>query len=403
MKVSIKMLSGSETLRLSYGEVLKPDTINYKTYKPEEDGLFCEKIFGPVKDYECSCGKYQDRRYKGLICNSCHVEITNKLVRRERIGHIKLVVPVVHLWAYKIEPSKLSFLLNISPKDLEKLINYEEYIILNINKDNDEYEEFEDYNKYDLISENTYQSLLHSVTNNSLKANDPKRFIAKTGSSAIKYLLKHINIYQIYYALINNMYNNPDDKSNSKKLQYLRLFKKGYDNAVKPENLIITILPVIPPDLRPIVFLEAGKYATSDLNEFYRKIIIINNRLKDMILMKAPNIILKNEKKMLQDAVNNLFDNSKNISEKNRLKSLYDSLKGKKGRFRQNLLGKRVDYSARSVIVVGPNLRLNECGIPKNMAAELYKPFLMNHLIKRKIVKTYKEAKELIDNRDKRI
>ncbi|WOX79125.1 DNA-directed RNA polymerase subunit beta' [Candidatus Shikimatogenerans bostrichidophilus] len=385
-KIYIKLASPKYILKQSYGEVLSPETINYKTKKPEINGLFCEKIFGPIKNYECSCGKYKNKLYNGIICDICGIKITKKNVRRKRMGHIKLCVPIVHIWYFRCLPNKISYLLNKSSKDIESIIYYEKYIVIKIKnlkfkKQNGHY-----LNKLDLINEEEYLNIKKYIYKNKNKKNI--KFIATTGGEAIYKLLKNINITKLFTNFKNNF---EKEKNNIKKIKLLKklkiieLFHKG-KNKNKPHYMIIKILPVIPPDLRPIITLDEGKYASSDLNEFYRKIIIRNNRLKKLISINAPNVILKNEKRILQESIDSLLDNSRKLfavkSDSNRiLKSLSDILKGKQGRFRQNLLGKRVDYSARSVIIVDPKLKLYECGLPKIIALELYKPFLINKLI----------------------
>ncbi|WOX79390.1 DNA-directed RNA polymerase subunit beta' [Candidatus Shikimatogenerans bostrichidophilus] len=404
-KIYIKLASPKYIFNKSYGEVLTPETINYKTKKPELNGLFCEKIFGPIKDYECSCGKYKNKIYKGIICDKCGIEITKKNVRRKRMGHIKLCVPIVHIWYFRCLPNKLSYLLNKSSKDIESIIYYDKYIVINIKnlkfkKNNGRY-----LKKLDLINEEEYFKIKQYIYKN--KSKKKYKFIAKTGGEAIKSLLKKININKTFSIFKNKFYNEKNKIKKNKLLKILKiieLFHKG-KNKNLPKYMIIKNLPIIPPDLRPIITLEEGKYASSDLNEFYRKIIIRNNRLKKLISINAPNIILKNEKRILQESIDSLLDNSRKLyavkSESNRsLKSLSDILKGKQGRFRQNLLGKRVDYSARSVIVVDPKLKLYECGLPKNIALELYKPFLINKLINKGIINSISLAKKYIKNKN---
>ncbi len=409
-KITIGLASPESILQESYGEVLKPETINYRTHKPERDGLFCERIFGPVKDYECACGKYKRIRYKGIICDRCGVEITDKNVRRDRIGHIRLVIPVVHIWYFKSLPNKIGYLLDLSSKKLDMIIYYERYLVIQVGlaKRPDK----TPLEKLELLTENDYLSIIDSLpTNNqSLDDKDPNKFIAMMGAQCIEELLKRLNLNYLADELRKQFYNERSKilrMEKFKRLQIVEAFKYSahkihYNN--RREWMILHVLPIIPPDLRPLVPLDGGRFASSDLNDLYRKIIIRNNRLKRLIQIAAPEVILRNEKRMLQEAVDSLYENTKKStsikSEGNRpLKSLSDFLKGKQGRFRQNLLGKRVDYSARSVIVVGPKLKLHECGIPKDMAAELYKPFIIRKLIERGIVKTVKSAKKMIDNK----
>ncbi len=403
-KITISLVSPEEILERSSGEVLKPETINYRTYKPERDGLFCERIFGPVKDYECHCGKYKRIRYKGIVCDRCGVEVTEKKVRRERMGHISLVVPVAHIWYFRSLPNKIGYLLGLSTKKLDSVIYYEKYVVIQPGvKDAD------GIKGLDFLTEEEYLNILDSLPreNQMLDDSDPNKFIAKMGAEALFDLLARINLEDMMYDLRDkaNKETSQQRKSDAlKRLQVVNAFHKS-QHVNKPERMILKVVPVIPPELRPLVPLDGGRFATSDLNDLYRRVIIRNNRLKRLIEIKAPEVILRNEKRMLQEAVDSLFDNSRKSSavktEANRpLKSLSDSLKGKQGRFRQNLLGKRVDYSARSVIVVGPELKMHECGLPKEMAAELYKPFIIRKLIERGIVKTVKSAKKIIDRRD---
>ena len=411
-KISIGISSPEEILEKSSGEVLKPETINYRTYKPERDGLFCERIFGPVKDYECHCGKYKRIRYKGIVCDRCGVEVTEKKVRRERMGHIKLVVPVAHIWYFRSLPNKIGYLLGLPSKKLDSVIYYEKYIVINkgaqdlqVNRNG----KLEDVNKLDLLSEEEYFDVLDKLPkeNALLPDDDPNKFVAKMGAEAIYDLLCNIDLDALADELraISNKDGSQQRKTEAlKRLQVVESFRSSKKRN-KPEWMILQAVPVIPPELRPLVPLDGGRFATSDLNDLYRRVIIRNNRLKRLIEIKAPEVILRNEKRMLQEAVDSLLDNSRKSSavktESNRaLKSLSDSLKGKQGRFRQNLLGKRVDYSARSVIVVGPELKMHECGIPKNMAAELYKPFVIRKLIERGIVKTVKSAKKIVDRKE---
>ncbi len=406
-KITIGLASPEEILANSYGEVLKPETINYRTYKPERDGLFCERIFGPTKDYECHCGKYKRIRYKGNVCDRCGVEVTEKKVRRERSGHIQLVVPVAHIWYFRSLPNKIGYLLGIPTKKLDAVIYYERYIVIQPgvmakNKDIP-------VQKLDLLSEEEYEAIMDRLPqgNEYLEDKDPNKFIAKMGAEAIYDLLVELDLDSLSNQLRDEASKETAAQHKNdvlKRLQVVESFRMS-SKINKPEWMIMRTLPVIPPELRPLVPLDGGRFATSDLNDLYRRVIIRNNRLKRLLEIKAPEVILRNEKRMLQEAVDSLFDNSRKSSavktESNRpLKSLSDSLKGKQGRFRQNLLGKRVDYSARSVIVVGPELKMGECGIPKLMAAELYKPFIIRKLIERGIVKTVKSAKKIVDRKD---
>ena len=401
--ITISLSSPDDILERSYGEVLKPETINYRSYKPERDGLFCERIFGPVKDYECYCGKYKRIRYKGIVCDRCGVEVTEKKVRRERMGHIKLVVPVVHIWFFKSLPNKIGYLLGLSSKKLESIIYYERYVVIQPGV-----KEKDGIGQLDLLLEEEYLDILEALPkeNQFLDDTHPDKFIAKMGALAVKDLLERVNLDDVSFDLRHKSSTESSQQRKSEALKRLRVveaFRDGQKNQVnKPEWTIIQYLPVIPPELRPLVPLDGGRFASSDLNDLYRRVIIRNNRLKRLLEIKAPEVILRNEKRMLQEAVDSLFDNSRKSNavkaEGGRaLKSLSDILKGKQGRFRQNLLGKRVDYSGRSVIVVGPTLRLHECGLPKNMAAELFKPFVIRKLIERGIVKTVKSAKKLVD------
>ena len=403
-KISIGLASPEEILEMSSGEVLKPETINYRTYKPERDGLFCERIFGPVKDYECHCGKYKRIRYKGIVCDRCGVEVTEKKVRRERMGHIQLVVPVAHIWYFRSLPNKIGYLLGLPTKKLDSVIYYERYIVIQPG-----ILESEGVNKDDLLSEEEYLEKLESLPreNQLLDDTDPNKFIAKMGADAVHDILQRIDLDELSFELRHKASTDTSMQRKNealKRLQVVESFRLAKARN-KPEWMIIKIVPVIPPELRPLVPLDGGRFATSDLNDLYRRVIIRNNRLKRLIEIKAPEVILRNEKRMLQEAVDSLFDNSRKSSavktDANRpLKSLSDSLKGKQGRFRQNLLGKRVDYSARSVIVVGPELKMHECGLPKDMAAELFKPFVIRKLIERGIVKTVKSAKKIVDRKD---
>ncbi len=413
-KITIGLASPEEILESSYGEVTKPETINYRTYKPERDGLFCERIFGPTKDYECACGKYKRIRYKGIVCDRCGVEVTEKKVRRERTGHIELVVPVAHIWYFRSLPNKIGYLLGLPTKKLDAIIYYERYVVIQpgvlAGKKDAEGNDVPGANAYDLISEDEYNDILDNQIpqdNYLLDDSDPNKFIAKMGAEAIQDLLSRLDLDSLSYELRDRANSDSSMQRKNEALKRLQVVEafRGSKDINRPEWMIMKILPVIPPELRPLVPLDGGRFATSDLNDLYRRVIIRNNRLKRLIEIKAPEVILRNEKRMLQEAVDSLFDNSRKSSavksESNRpLKSLSDSLKGKAGRFRQNLLGKRVDYSARSVIVVGPELKMGECGLPKLMAAELYKPFIIRKLIERGIVKTVKSAKKIVDRRE---
>ncbi len=399
-RISIALASPEDIKERSSGEVLKPETVNYRTYKPERDGLFCEKIFGPTKDYECHCGKYKRIRYRGIVCDRCGVEVTEKKVRRERMGHIELTVPVAHIWYFKSAPNKIAALLGIAAKKLESVIYYEKYIVIKPGTSG--------FQKLDLLSEDEYlEFYAQQPEQYNMPADDPDKFVAGMGAEAIYELLKEIDIDALAKELRQKMVKETSQQRKAEALKRLSIVKWFQESKTinRPEWMILKVIPVIPPDLRPLVPLDGGRFATSDLNDLYRRVIIRNNRLKRLIEIKAPEVILRNEKRMLQEAVDSLFDNSKKSnavkSEANRtLKSLSDSLKGKQGRFRQNLLGKRVDYSARSVIVVGPELKMHECGLPKFMAAELYKPFIIRKLIERGIVKTVKSAKKIVDRKD---
>ncbi|MFT6935758.1 MAG: DNA-directed RNA polymerase subunit beta', partial [Saprospiraceae bacterium] len=404
--ISVSLSSPDDILERSYGEVLKPETINYRSYKPERDGLFCERIFGPVKDYECYCGKYKRIRYKGIVCDRCGVEVTEKKVRRERMGHIKLVVPVVHIWFFKSLPNKIGYLLGLSSKKLETIIYYERYVVIQPGiKEKDGIE------KMDLLTEEEYLEMLDELPKEQhlMEDSHPDKFIAKMGAEAVHDLLQRLELDKMSYALRNQAATETSQQRKNEALKRLRVVEAFRDGQLRmdnrPEWTIIQYLPVVPPELRPLVPLDGGRFASSDLNDLYRRVIIRNNRLKRLLEIKAPEVILRNEKRMLQEAVDSLFDNSRKSNavkaEGGRaLKSLSDILKGKQGRFRQNLLGKRVDYSGRSVIVVGPTLKLHECGLPKGMAAELFKPFVIRKLIERGIVKTVKSAKKLVDRKD---
>ena len=408
-KISIGLASPESVLSASKGEVLKPETINYRTHKPERDGLFCERIFGPVKDFECACGKYKRIRYKGIVCDRCGVEVTEKKVRRDRVGHINLIVPVAHIWYFRSLPNKIGYLLGLPSKKLDMIIYYERYVVIQaasaVNA------EGEPLKKMDFLSEEEYLDIIDALPpeNQYLDDSDPEKFIAKMGAQCLIELLSRINLDELSFELRNkaNTETSKQRKTEAlKRLQVVESFREANLNRENlPEWMIMKAIPVIPPELRPLVPLDGGRFATSDLNDLYRRVIIRNNRLKRLVEIKAPEVILRNEKRMLQESVDSLFDNTRKSSavktDSNRpLKSLSDSLKGKQGRFRQNLLGKRVDYSARSVIVVGPELKLFECGIPKNMAAELYKPFVIRKLIERGIVKTVKSAKKIIDKKE---
>ncbi|MFC2622399.1 MAG: DNA-directed RNA polymerase subunit beta', partial [Prevotella denticola] len=414
-KITIGLASPEEILENSYGEVTKPETINYRTYKPERDGLFCERIFGPTKDYECACGKYKRIRYKGIVCDRCGVEVTEKKVRRERAGHIELVVPVAHIWYFRSLPNKIGYLLGMPTKKLDAVIYYEKYVVIQPGvvegmKNADTEEDLNGSHKFDLLSEDEYLDIIDNKLpegNDRLDDSDPSKFIAKMGAEAVYDLLTGIDLDRLAGELRDRATTDSSQQRKTEALKRLQVVE-GFRQSVgvnRPEWMIMKIIPVTPPELRPLVPLDGGRFATSDLNDLYRRVIIRNNRLKRLMEIKAPEVILRNEKRMLQEAVDSLFDNSRKSSavksESNRpLKSLSDSLKGKQGRFRQNLLGKRVDYSARSVIVVGPELRMGECGLPKLMAAELYKPFIIRKLIERGIVKTVKSAKKIVDRRE---
>ncbi|QSS96434.1 DNA-directed RNA polymerase subunit beta' [Psychroflexus sp. ALD_RP9] len=408
-KISIGLASPESILSASRGEVLKPETINYRTHKPERDGLFCERIFGPVKDYECACGKYKRIRYKGIVCDRCGVEVTEKKVRRDRVGHINLVVPVAHIWYFRSLPNKIGYLLGIPSKKLDMIIYYERYVV--IQSGIAKREDGEELKKMDFLTEEEYLDILETLPqeNQYLDDDDPNKFIAKMGAECLLEILKRIDLDELSYDLRHKANNETSKQRKTEALKRLQVVealrdsKNNRDN--NPEWMIMKAIPVIPPELRPLVPLDGGRFATSDLNDLYRRVIIRNNRLKRLMEIKAPEVILRNEKRMLQESVDSLFDNTRKSSavktDSNRpLKSLSDSLKGKQGRFRQNLLGKRVDYSARSVIVVGPEMKMYECGLPKDMAAELYKPFIIRKLIERGIVKTVKSAKKIIDKKE---
>ncbi|NOT74571.1 MAG: DNA-directed RNA polymerase subunit beta' [Cyclobacteriaceae bacterium] len=405
-KITISLASPESILESSHGEVTQPETINYRTYKPEMGGLFCERIFGPVKDWECHCGKYKRIRYKGIICDRCGVEVTEKKVRRERMGHIELVTPVAHIWYFRSLPNKIGYLLGLPTKKLDQIIYYERYAVIQAG-----IKEEDGINRLDFLTEEEYLDIVDKLPreNQLLDDNDPKKFIAKMGADALEMLLSRVKLNELSYELRHQAATDTSQQRKAEALKRLKVVEAFRDANTRVENrpqwMIIKMVPVIPPELRPLVPLDGGRFATSDLNDLYRRVIIRNNRLKRLIDIKAPEVILRNEKRMLQEAVDSLFDNSRKVnavrSEGNRaLKSLSDMLKGKQGRFRQNLLGKRVDYSGRSVIVVGPELKLHECGLPKDMAAELFKPFIIRKLIERGIVKTVKSAKKIVDRKD---
>ncbi|MBA5629486.1 DNA-directed RNA polymerase subunit beta' [Moheibacter lacus] len=408
-KIRIGLASPESILSESRGEVLKPETINYRTHKPERDGLFCERIFGPVKDYECACGKYKRIRYKGIVCDRCGVEVTEKKVRRERIGHINLVVPVAHIWYFRSLPNKIGYVLGMPSKKLDMVIYYERYVV--IQPGLAQAPEGGELERLDFLTEEEYLDILETLPANNqyLEDTDPNKFIAKMGAEALEDLLKRIDLDELSYELRHKAHHETSKQRRTEALKRLQVVESLRESNTKhvnrPEWMVMRVIPVIPPELRPLVPLDGGRFATSDLNDLYRRVIIRNNRLKRLMEIKAPEVILRNEKRMLQESVDSLFDNTRKASavkaDGNRpLKSLSDSLKGKQGRFRQNLLGKRVDYSARSVIVVGPSLKLYECGLPKDMAAELYKPFIVRKLIERGIVKTVKSAKKIIDRKE---
>ncbi|MBQ9586925.1 MAG: DNA-directed RNA polymerase subunit beta' [Bacteroidales bacterium] len=411
--ITISLASPESIKKRSYGEVTKPETVNYRTYKPERDGLFCERIFGPTRDWECHCGKYKRIRYKGIVCDRCGVEVTEKKVRRERMGHIELTVPVAHIWFFRTLPNKIGTLLDIPSKKLNQVIYYEKYVVIQPGKAtlNDM-----PVHKLDLLTEEEHYAIVENLPqgNDQLPDSDPDKFIAGMGAEALYTLLSELDLDKLSYDLRDRA---SKESSNQRKQDCLkrlnivesfresrnRMQARGMDN--RPEWMILNIIPVIPPDLRPLVPLDGGRFATSDINELYRRVIIRNNRLKRLLEIKAPEVIMRNEKRMLQEAVDSLFDNSRKVSsvksDSNRsLKSLSDSLKGKQGRFRQNLLGKRVDYSGRSVIVVGPELKMHECGLPKDMASELFKPFIIRKMLERGLVKTVKSAKKIVDRKD---
>ena len=403
--IGVSLASAETILSRSHGEVLTPETINYRTFKPEMDGLFCEKIFGPVKDYECHCGKYKRIRYKGIICDRCGVEVTRKAVRRERMGHITLTVPVVHIWYFKSLPNKIAYLLGLSSKNLDRIIYYETFVIINPGVARDL-----GYAKGDMISEEEKYDIFDQLPEDNFELDDDEedKFIVKEGAEAVQAMLSDLDLDELAYQLryeVKNETSQMRKKKKLKRLQVIESFRSASRHTEnRPEWMAQGVIPVIPPELRPLVPLEGGRFATSDLNDLYRRVIIRNNRLKRLMDIKAPDVILRNEKRMLQESVDSLYDNSRKsnaVRNNNRpLKSLSDMLKGKSGRFRQNLLGKRVDYSGRSVIVVGPELKMHECGLPKEMAVELYKPFIIRRLIERGYVKTVKSAKKVVDRRD---
>jgi len=405
-KITISLASPESILESSHGEVTQPETINYRTYKPEMGGLFCERIFGPVKDWECHCGKYKRIRYKGIICDRCGVEVTEKKVRRERMGHIELVVPVAHIWYFRSLPNKIGYLLGLPTKKLDQIIYYERFVVIQPGV-----KEEDGINRLDFLTEEEYLDIVDKLPreNQLLDDNDPKKFIAKMGADSLEMLLSRVKLDELSYELRHQAATDTSQQRKAEALKRLKVVEAFREANTRVENrpqwMTIKMVPVIPPELRPLVPLDGGRFATSDLNDLYRRVIIRNNRLKRLIDIKAPEVILRNEKRMLQEAVDSLFDNSRKVnavrSDGNRaLKSLSDMLKGKQGRFRQNLLGKRVDYSGRSVIVVGPELKLHECGLPKDMAAELFKPFIIRKLIERGIVKTVKSAKKIVDRKD---
>ena len=404
-RITIGLASPDSILEHSYGEVLKPETVNYRTYKPERDGLFCERIFGPVKDYECACGKYKRIRYKGIVCDRCGVEVTEKKVRRERMGHIKLVVPIVHIWYFKSLPNKIGYLLGMGSKKLESIVYYERYVITQPGVRSDKFQ------VGDMLSEEEYVEVMDTLPkdNQNLPNTDAQKFIAKMGAEAVSDLLSMLNLDELSFALRNAAATETSQQRRAdalKRLSVVESFRDANGRIInRPEWMVMQYIPVIPPELRPLVPLDGGRFASSDLNDLYRRVIIRNNRLKRLMEIKAPEVILRNEKRMLQEAVDSLFDNSRKSNAVKAdggraLKSLSDVLKGKQGRFRQNLLGKRVDYSGRSVIVVGPELQMHECGLPKDMAAELFKPFIIRKLIERGIVKTVKSAKKIVDKKE---
>src|SRR6266481_560437 len=405
-KITISLASPESILESSHGEITQPETINYRTYKPEMGGLFCERIFGPVKDWECHCGKYKRIRYKGIICDRCGVEVTEKKVRRERMGHIELVVPVAHIWYFRSLPNKIGYLLGLPTKKLDQIIYYERYVVIQPG-----IKEEDGVNRLDFLTEEEYLEIVDKLPreNQLLDDNDPKKFIAKMGADALEMLLSRLKLDELSYELRHQAATDTSQQRKAEALKRLKVVEAFREANTRVENrpqwMTIKMVPVIPPELRPLVPLDGGRFATSDLNDLYRRVIIRNNRLKRLIEIKAPDVILRNEKRMLQESVDSLFDNSRRVSAvrsdtSRALKSLSDTLKGKQGRFRQNLLGKRVDYSGRSVIVVGPELKLHQCGLPKKMALELFKPFIYHKLIERGIVKTVKSARKLVDKKE---
>ena len=405
-KIIVSLASPESILENSFGEVTAPETINYRTFKPEMGGLFCERTFGPVKDWECHCGKYKRIRYKGIICDRCGVEVTEKKVRRKRMGHIELVVPVAHIWYFRTLPNKIGYMLGIPAKKLNQIVYYERYVVINPGV-----KEEDGCQKMDLLTEEEYLNIVDSLPkeNYLLSKDDPNKFIARMGAAAISELLSQIDLDQLSVDLRYKAANETSQQRKAEALKRLRVIESFRDSRQnienRPEWMIVKMIPVIPPELRPLVPLDGGRFATSDLNDLYRRVIIRNNRLKRLLEIKAPDIIIRNEKRMLQESVDALFDNGRRGrvitgTGKRPLKSLAEMLKGKQGRFRQNLLGKRVDYSGRSVIVVGPKLKMHECGLPKDMAAELFKPFIIRKLIERGIVKTVKSAKKLVDTKE---
>ena len=408
--ITLGLLSPEKILERSFGEVLKPETINYRSYKPEKDGLFCEKIFGPIKNWECNCGKYKGIRYRGIVCDRCGVEVTTKSVRRKRMGHITLAVPVIHIWFFRSIPSKISYLLGYTTKQLEKLVYYEQFAVTNPGQSGKNFGDLIDENEF-LDLDEQYGIDSENITEDQI--DNEEYFEAKMGGEAVRDLLRKLDIKEEMAKLTEIAKGKYSMQKKEEALKRLRIFKK-FDNSLskkivnQPEWMVMSVLPVIPPELRPLVPLDGGRFAASDLNDLYRRIIIRNNRLKQLMEIKAPDVILRNEKRMLQESVDSLIDNSRLQSAvrsgtRRPLKSLSDSLKGKSGRFRQNLLGKRVDYSGRSVIVVGPELQLHECGIPKDMAIELFKPHIIKELIARGYTRTPRSAKLMVEKKDAKI
>src|SRR3989338_7008522 len=429
--IKLKLASPEEILKWSYGEVIKPETINYRTQRPEKDGLFSERIFGPTKDYECSCGKYRRIRYKGVVCDKCGVEVTRAVVRRERMGHITLAAPVSHIWFFKSVPSRLSLMLDVSSVKLERVIYYVDYIVTEVDEDKRKEvmgeldrelrmklkaaEEKERKVKSELNTEaNQVRAILASLRPGQVLSETeyfglPRRFAnvfkASTGAEAIRAILEKMDLRKEVQRVEKELEASKKIMEESKLLRRLKMLRAMIKNGSRPEWMILTILPVLPPDLRPMVALDGGRYATSDLNDLYRRVINRNNRLKKLLEIKAPDVIVRNEKRMLQEAVDALIDNSARFGrevtastgQRRKLRSLADMLKGKQGRFRQNLLGKRVDYSGRSVIVVGPHLKIDQCGLPKKMALELFKPFVIGKLISREFAHNVRSANRLIE------